>query len=104
MPEKIANFLFRSENVLYVWILLVGAAGVAVMRLIQAIGLFALLRLKHIRLELLLLGGWCVFVLLVNGPIASPKYRLPIEPALVLAAAAGLVQFQSWLAAMRRRA
>ena len=104
MPEKIANFLFRSENVLYVWILLAGAAGVAVMRLIQTVGLFALLRLKHIRPELLLLGGWCVFVLLVNGPIASPKYRLPIEPALMLAAAGGLVQLQSWLAAMHRRA
>ena len=31
MPEKIANFLFRSENALYVWIFLVGAAGAAVL-------------------------------------------------------------------------
>jgi len=103
MPEKIMNFLFRSENALYVWILMVGAAGVAALRIVQAVGFFALLRQRRNLPALLLLGGWCVFIILINGPIASPKYRLPIEPVLMVAAGAGFVQLRIWLAAVRRR-
>ena len=33
----------------------------------------------------------------VNGPVASPKYRLPMEPALAVLTGAG------WLALSRRR-
>jgi hypothetical protein len=76
---------------------------VAALRIVQAVGFFALLRQRRILPALLLLGGWCVFVLLVNGPIASPKYRLPIEPVLMVATGAGFVQLRIWLAAMRRR-
>jgi hypothetical protein len=32
----------------------------------------------------LLLAGWVAFVLLVSGPVASAKYRLPIEPATIV--------------------
>ena len=37
-----------------------------------------------------LLGLWIVFVLVTSGPIASPKYRLPLEPPLMVLAGAGL--------------
>lgn len=102
VTEKVMNFLFRSESRLYVWILLIGAVGVGIIRVIQLIGFLALLRNWAIWPELLVLGAWCGFVLLVNGPIASPKYRLPIEPVLMVAAAAGLVQLRTWLSVYRR--
>jgi hypothetical protein len=38
----------------------------------------------------LLLAGWCLYILAVNGPVASPKYRLPMEPALAVLTGAGL--------------
>jgi hypothetical protein len=38
-----------------------------------------------------LFAGWIGYILVVNGPVASPKYRLPIEPVLVLLSAAGLL-------------
>jgi hypothetical protein len=102
VTEKVMNFLFRSESRLYVRILLIGAVGVGIIRVIQLFGFLTLLRNWGIWPELLVLGAWCGFVLLVNGPIASPKYRLPIEPVLMVAAAAGLVQMRSWLSGCRR--
>jgi hypothetical protein len=36
------------------------------------------------------------FILLVNGPIASPKYRLPLEPAFNVMSAAGYVAIRDW--------
>jgi hypothetical protein len=39
---------------------------------------------------------WVSFVLAVNGPVASPKYRLPVEPALCLLTGAGFVALRDW--------
>ena len=67
--EKIARFLFKSDNPLY---------G-----------------------RLLLLVLWCLYILGINGPVASPKYRLPLEPVLVVMAAAGFCALRSWHSARR---
>jgi hypothetical protein len=40
---------------------------------------------------LFLAASWCGYILLVNGPVASPKYRLPLEPLFNVAAGAGLI-------------
>ena len=87
--EKIWNFLFHSESAIYAWALLLGLGGVGVLRLIQIAGLVALLREGH-KAPLVLFVLWCGFILAVNGPIASPKYRLPLEPILLVIAGAGL--------------
>jgi hypothetical protein len=42
------------------------------------------------------MGCWCAFVLAVNGPVASPKYRLPMEPVLMVLAGAGLYAIRHW--------
>ena len=89
MAEKIANFVFRSDNALYARLLLVGLAGAALIRLIQVAGAAALLRTGHFA-ALLLCVGWAAYVLVINGPVASPKYRLPIEPILNVLTGAGL--------------
>ena len=89
MTEKMFNFMFRSDNRLYAWILLAGTVGLIVVRLLQLAGLAALIRTGQNYLGLLVLAGWCAFILLVNGPIASPKYRLPMEPALAVLTGAG---------------
>lgn len=96
MPEKVVNFLFRSDNAVFAWAVLGGILGVAVVRLVQMRGALALLTQRRMLSVLLLLLSWVVFILLVSGPVASPKYRLPIEPVLTVFAAAGYV-------ALRRR-
>lgn len=89
MPEKVGNFLFRSDNAFFAWALLAGIAGLIALRLVQARGAVALLGQRRLFAATGLLASWVAFILLVNGPIASPKYRLPIEPVLMILTAAG---------------
>jgi 4-amino-4-deoxy-L-arabinose transferase-like glycosyltransferase len=88
--DKVTNFLFRSDNSIYVWLLLTGIIGVVVARGVQLIGIIELLRQSGHLPALCLFVLWIVYVLAVNGPIASPKYRLPIEPPLMVLTGAGL--------------
>lgn len=87
--EKVGNFLFRSDNAFYAWVLLLEIAGVAVVRVIQFCGLMGILREGGNWSIMLFLAGWFVYVLAINGPIASPKYRLPLEPLLCVLTGAG---------------
>jgi 4-amino-4-deoxy-L-arabinose transferase-like glycosyltransferase len=92
MLDKAFNFLFRSDNAIYAWTILLGISGLAVMRLIQLIGLSALAVERQNWTILLLFFFWVAFILAVSGPVASPKYRLPIEPVLMVLAGAGLAR------------
>jgi 4-amino-4-deoxy-L-arabinose transferase-like glycosyltransferase len=102
-PNKVFNFLFRSDNAIYAWILILGIVGLAMMRLIQLIGLSALAGEVTNWAILLLFFFWVCFVLVASGPVASPKYRLPIEPVLMVLAGAGIHRL-SFAHAKRRRA
>ncbi len=99
--EKIRNFLFATDNALYAWILITGIAGLIVMRCVQLAGLPGMLRSGHWP-GVLLLGGWCVYVLLVNGPIASPKYRLPMESTFALLTGAGFIALRRLVSRSRQ--
>lgn len=94
--EKVVNFLFHSNNTLYAWSLLVGIAGLVVVRAIQLAGVFSLLQQPMRLPAMCLFGLWIGYVLAANGPVASPKYRLPLEPVLIVLAAAGyeLIRFR----------
>lgn len=87
--EKIGNFIFRSDNTTYAWILLGGVVGIFALRLIQLLGALTLLRDRTHWPTLCLFGIWISYILAVNGPIASPKYRLPLEVPLCVLAGAG---------------
>lgn len=90
---KLRAFLFGSGNTLYAWLLMLGIVGVAAFRFVQIVGVISLMRRGANWAGLLLLAGWVGYVLLLNGPVASPKYRLPIEPALAVLTGAGLAAF-----------
>lgn len=91
--EKIGKFLFHSNNPIYAWVLLIGIAGVAAIRIVQLLGLIEIFRSGGNIWILLMLAGWLIYILAINGPVASPKYRLPIEPVLAVLTAAGLCRF-----------
>jgi 4-amino-4-deoxy-L-arabinose transferase-like glycosyltransferase len=99
--QKVFNFLFRSDNTLYAWTVLIGIVGVAAIRLLQIAGLGALLLRPENLPGVMLLGSWVAYILLVNGPIASPKYRLPIEQVFAVLSAAGYCTLKGRMA--RRR-
>ena len=93
--EKIWHFLINNDNPLYGRLLMVGTIGVILLRLVQLYGLIAAFQLEGpARYGLFLLLGWALFVLLVNGPVASPKYRLPLEPVFAVLFAIGFDRFR----------
>jgi hypothetical protein len=42
-----------------------------------------------------------VYFLGVNGPLGDPKYRIPMEPALIIFFAIGLCALLDWVRARR---
>ena len=107
--QKILTFLFDNDNPTYGWVLLLGFLILAMMRAAQLGGFVQgiLTRTSREVLVLLaLLSLWMLYILLVNGPIASPKYRLPIEPFTVILGAFALLRTKDWFArrAAQRRA
>ena len=89
--DKVYAFLFENENTLYAWILGLGVLGVILFRLVQLRGAWHWLKAgAPARLYLAFAVLWMLFVLAVSGPVASPKYRLPVEPFLVIALAFGV--------------
>jgi len=107
--DKLSAFLFRNDNPTYAWVLIVSFLALLAVRAGQLFGLGHRLwrhasRETVVIIALLLL--WTVYILLVNGPVASPKYRLPIEPVAVLFAAFAIVAWRDWFTrrAARRQA
>jgi protein-S-isoprenylcysteine O-methyltransferase Ste14 len=86
---KVWSFLFRSDNPAYAWFLILGVAGVAAMRALQLIGFIAILFRRAEWAPLALFMLWAGYMLAANGPVGSPKYRLPLEPVLMVLAGAG---------------
>jgi len=92
--DKITAFLFRNDNPAYGWVLLIAAIGTIGCRAIQLRGAWRWLRSGTAGNRLLLASGllfaaWIGFILAINGPVASAKYRAPLEPALVVLFALG---------------
>ena len=75
------QFISGSSSI-YVAALFVSAAGAIIVSLIQFAGFFAQLR---VNMMLAVLSALTVaYFLMINGPVGSPKYRLPIEPILII--------------------
>lgn len=89
--DKAINYAFRSGQPTYTWFLLIGSAGLALMRLLQLVGFATLARRTVNWPALFLAASWIGYILLVNGPVASPKYRLPLEPLFNVLTGAGLI-------------
>jgi 4-amino-4-deoxy-L-arabinose transferase-like glycosyltransferase len=94
--EKVFNYAFRSGNATYGWLLILGTIGLAAIRSLQAIGLWALIIERRHWPKLVFAASWIAFLLLLNGPIASPKYRLPLEPLFNILTGAGIVSICAW--------
>lgn len=99
--EKVFNYAFFSGSMIYSWLLIVGAAGLLAVRMVQIVGLYALAKQRRHWPKMIFAASWIVYLLLINGPIASPKYRLPLEPLFNIATGAGLLTFRNtrWLKA-----
>jgi len=81
--EKLFNYIKNSSDFLYLFILAIGTIISVIFIMLALIGVFKMiLILPPIKVAtiLILLG----YFLIVTGPIVGVKYRLPIEPLLIM--------------------
>ena len=84
------QFISGSSSI-YVTALIASGAGAIIISLFQFAGFFIHLR---VNLALAVLSALTVaYFLIINGPVGSPKYRLPIEPMLIIWFGCALLSF-----------
>jgi hypothetical protein len=87
--EKAIAYVFDKPG-LYQLILMFGLLTMAPFALLELVGFVMLARMRP--LAALLAAGVISYFLLINGPVATPKYRLPFEPILVVLSAIPLAR------------
>ena len=95
--QKAWTYLFADPG-RYQFLLILGLVATLPFLALEAIGFVMLAR--TLPWAAAFASGVLAYFLLLNGPIAAPKYRLPMEPVLIVLAAIPL----AWVAERRRRA
>ena len=98
MLERTINY-FQSSSAAFAIVMIAGVAGSVLSIALAAIGFFLLCRERASWAALA--AAPVVYFLLLSGPIASAKYRMPMEPSLIVLAGIGLAAL--WSAAASRR-
>ena len=88
--EKTHAYVFEHLG-LYQILLLVGLASMLPFLVLEVIGFIILARI--LPWAAVLGGGVLAYFLLINGPVAAPKYRLPMEPVLIILCALSLARW-----------
>jgi hypothetical protein len=94
--QRARAYLFAEPGA-YQILLLLGLLAMLPFLALEAIGFVMLARSKPWAAALA--GAVLAYFLLLNGPVAAPKYRLPMEPVLIVLAAIPL----TWLTERRSR-
>ena len=80
-----------GSSFVYVAALVISAVGAIIVSSFQFAGFFVQMR---VNMMLAVLSALTVaYFLMINGPVGSPKYRLPIEPILIIWFGCGLLPF-----------
>ena len=97
--EKTRAYVFEHLS-LYQVLLLVGLASMLPFLVLEVVGFIMLAR--ALPWAAVLGGGVLAYFLLINGPIAVPKYRLPMEPVLIVLCAIPLAEWFRLIKARRK--
>ena len=87
--QRMRIYFFEQPG-LYQALLAIGLAAMLPYLVLEAIGFYQLARLQP--WAAVFAGALLAYFLLLSGPVASPKYRLPMEPALIVLAAIPLAR------------
>lgn len=87
--EKTRAYLF-DDPAAYQILLIVGLVAMLPILMLEAAGFVMLAR--TLPWAAVCAGGVLAYFLLLNGPVATPKYRLPMEPVLIVLAAIPLAR------------
>lgn len=88
--EKIKKYFLDNLNNTFQLTLIFSFLGVFVCRVFQSLGFFFWFQNRQNRFFFLMCLIWIGYILAINGPVATPKYRLPIEPVLSIYLAFGI--------------
>jgi 4-amino-4-deoxy-L-arabinose transferase-like glycosyltransferase len=94
--ERARAYVFDDPGRFQV-LLIAGLVAMVPLLALEAIGLVVLARTQP--WAAVLAGCILAYFLLLNGPVAAPKYRMPMEPVLIVLTAIPL----AWLVERRRR-
>jgi 4-amino-4-deoxy-L-arabinose transferase-like glycosyltransferase len=89
--ERLSNFIAANKTNVFMLLWAAAQAMLVLSRLVQLGGLFHGLREPAYRGATLILAATIGYFLVLTGPVASPKYRIPIEPALLILFGMGFV-------------
>jgi hypothetical protein len=89
LREKARAYLFDDPGA-YQVLLIVGLFAMLPFLVLEATGFVMLAR--TLPWAAVFAGGVLAYFLLLNGPVATPKYRLPMEPVLIVLAAIPLAR------------
>jgi hypothetical protein len=98
LMERTALYL-KSSSAAFAGVIIAGAAGSTLSIAIAAFGLALLVRTRAALAALV--AAPVVYFLLLDGPIGSAKYRMPMEPSLIVLAAVGIAAIRSVKSAAR---
>ena len=101
--ERLLNFVKTNATNVFMILWVVSQAALVLSRLVQLAGLGSGLVNRATRPYALFLAMTIVYFLAINGPIANPKYRIPMEPALIIFFSIGLCALLDWYRARRQR-
>jgi hypothetical protein len=87
--QKARTYLFDDPG-RYQLLLIAGLVAMLPFLVLEAVGFVLLAR--TLPWAAVLAGGVLAYFLLINGPVATPKYRLPMEPVLIVLAAIPLAR------------
>ena len=90
--ERLQAFLQTNKSNFFMLLWACSQVALVVSRFVQFFGTVAGFSHKATRGQTILLIATVGYFLALNGPIADPKYRVPIEPALIVLFALGYVR------------
>ena len=98
--EKTRAYLF-DDPAAYQILLIVGLVAMLPILMLEAAGFVMLAR--TLPWAAVFAGGVLAYFLVLNGPVATPKYRLPMEPVLIVLAAIPLARLAERVLPRRSR-
>jgi len=88
--QRFHNFLVANQTNYFMMIWAIAQISLIFMRVFQIGGAIHGLRQRELRGATVILLSTIIYFLLVNGPLWGPKYRMPMEPALIILFALGV--------------
>ena len=88
--ERMLEFISVNRTNLFMMLWVVAQTSLVFFRIVQAMGAFVGLQRAEFRGATIVLLVTVAYILILNGPFADPKYRIPCEPSFIILFALGL--------------